>query len=134
MKIFIENRKGQKLSVLVEINDDGKGLAFVMHGLSGFKEQKHIKMFADAFLEKGFNVIRFDAVNTIGESEGNPEDTTVTSYYEDLEDVINWAKEQEWYDEPYYLIGHSIGGISIALFAEKHSEQIKGLAPISTVI
>ena len=53
-KFLIKNRKGQKISVLLELNEKQKGLAFVMHGLSGFKEQDHIKTFADAFKEKGF--------------------------------------------------------------------------------
>lgn len=36
--------------------------------------------------------------------------------------------------EPFILIGHSLGGISVALYAEKYPQKIKGLAPISTVV
>ncbi len=133
-KLFIKNRKGQKIAVLVEKPENPKGLAFVMHGLGGFKEQPHIQTFAEAFLENGYTTIRFDSTNTIGESEGKMEDITVTSSFEDLEDVINWAESQEWYEKPFVLAGHSLGGISIILYAEKYPERIKGLAPISTVI
>lgn len=87
-KIFIQNRKDQKISVIVEKAEDQKGLAFVMHGLGGFKEQPHIQTFADAFKEDGFTVVRFDTTNTFGESDGNYEDATVTNYYEDLEDRV----------------------------------------------
>ena len=59
-----------------------------MHGLGGFKEQKHIQTFADAFLENNFTVVLFDTTHTYGESEGKYEDATTTNYYEDLEDVI----------------------------------------------
>ena len=133
-KLFIKNRKGQKIAVLVEKPENPKGLAFVMHGLGGFKEQPHIQTFAEAFLRNGYTTVRFDSTNTIGESEGRMEDITATSSFEDLEDVINWAESQEWYEKPFVLAGHSLGGICTTLYAEKYPEKIKGLAPISTVI
>lgn len=133
-KVNITNRKGQKVVVLLEKNDNPKGLAFVMHGLSGFKEQKHIAAFAQAFKNKGFTVVRFDTTNTYGESDGKYEDATTTNYYEDLEDVISWAKKQDWYQEPFWLAGHSLGSISIILYAEKNPQEVMGLAPTSTVV
>src|SRR6266498_4249115 len=133
-KVKIKNRKGQTIVVLLEKAENSKGLAFVMHGLSGNKEQPHIVKFAEAFKEKGLTVVRFDTTNTFGESDGKYEDATVTNYYEDLEDVISWAKTQPWYRAPFYLAGHSLGGISTVVYAEKHPEEIKGLAPISTVV
>lgn len=135
MKLAIKNRKGQKVVILLEKPAGAaKGLAFVMHGLGGFKEQPHIKTFAEAFLKKGFVVVRFDTTNTYGESDGNYADATTTNYFEDLEDVNDWAKTQEWYREPFYLVGHSLGGISVILYAEKYPDRVRGLAPISTVI
>lgn len=133
-KLFIKNRKDQKISAVIENEDSQKGLAFVMHGLGGFKEQEHIKVFAEAFVESDMTVVRFDTTNTFGESDGNYEDATVTNYYEDLEDVIKWAESQPWYKEPFYLIGHSLGGFSTALFAERHLGKVKGLAPISPMV
>ena len=133
-KQFIKNRKEQKISVLVEGEEKSGHLAFVMHGLGGCKEQPHIQTFADAFWGNGFTVIRFDTTNTYGESDGNYEDATVTNYYKDLEDVISWASKEKWYREPFWLAGHSLGGISTILYAEKHPEKVAGLAPISTVV
>ncbi len=134
MKISIKNRKGQNIVVLLELNDKQKGLAFVMHGLSGYKEQNHIQVFSEAFFENGYTVVRFDTTNTFGESDGKYEDATITNYYEDLEDVISWSKEQKWYQEPFILAGHSLGGICTALYAEKFPESVKALAPISTTV
>jgi pimeloyl-ACP methyl ester carboxylesterase len=134
MKTFIENRNGQKIAVVVDISEDQQGLAFVMHGLGGFKEQPHIQTFADAFRENNFTVILFDTTNTLGESDGKYEDATITNYFEDLEDVIEWSSTQNWYEEPFWLIGHSLGGISTSLFAETYPQKVKGLAPISTVV
>ena len=133
-KIFIKNRKGQNIAVIIEWSDGQKGLAFVMHGLSGFKEQDHIVAFANAFKKRGFTVIRFDTTNTFGESDGSYENATITNYYDDLEDVINWARDQKWYQEPFALSGHSLGGICTALFAEKYPEKVLALAPIAPVV
>ncbi|TAN57335.1 alpha/beta hydrolase [Patescibacteria group bacterium] len=133
-KQFIKNRKGQKIAVIVEQVENQRGLAFVMHGLGGFKEQPHILTIAVAFQEKGYTTIRFDTTNTIGESDGNFEDATTTNYYEDLEDVIKWTETQKWYEEPFCLAGHSLGGICTALYAQNHSKRVKCLAPISTVV
>jgi len=134
VKGYIKNRKGQKMVVLVEETENPKGLAFVMHGLSGNKEQPHILAMIDAFKSEGYNVVSFDTTNTFGESEGQLEDATLTNYYEDLEDVIGWAKSQSWYEEPFVLAGHSLGEISVFLYAEKYPEKVKALAPISMVV
>lgn len=134
MKTEFLNRNGKRIVVVVEQAKDQKGLVFVMHGLGGYKEQPTIRAFAESFIEKNFTVVTFDTAHTFGESEGEYEDATVTNYYEDLEDVIGWSSEQEWYEEPFVLVGHSLGGISTALYAEKYPEKVKALAPISTVV
>lgn len=134
MKLFIQNRKNQKVCVSVEKADTQKGLAFVMHGLSGNKDQPHIETFARAFKDNDFTVIRFDTTNTFGESDGTFEDATTTNYYEDLEDVIAWAETQDFYEEPFFLAGHSLGGISTIMYAERYPEKVEALAPISSVI
>lgn len=133
-KLFIKNRKGQKISVIVDESENAKGLAFVMHGLGGFKEQLHIETMTQAFKEQGYITVRFDTTNTFGKSDGNYEEATTTNYYEDLEDVIKWANTQTWYQEPFILAGHSLGGICMALYAENHPEEVKALAPMSTVV
>ena len=133
-KVFIKNRKDQKVAVIFEEAETPKGLAFVMHGLGGYKEQPHLEAITESFKENKYTVVRFDTTNTIGESEGNFEDATITNYYEDLEDVIKWSGAQKWYMEPFVLVGHSLGGISTALFAENYPAKVKALAPISTVV
>ena len=133
-KTTIQNRKRQNLVVAIEQAESQRGLAFVMHGLGGYRDAPHIQTFAKAFYDKGFTVVRVDTPNTFGESDGNYEDATTTNYYEDLEDVIAWAGSQLWYREPFALTGHSLGGICTALYAEKHPEKVLALAPISTVV
>ncbi|MDP3880612.1 MAG: alpha/beta fold hydrolase [bacterium] len=133
-KINIQNRSGKKIVVLLDEAEKQKGLAFVMHGLGGFKEQAHVETFARSFKDSGFTVLRFDATNSIGESDGDYADATVTNYYADLVDVIAWASKQKWYQEPFALAGHSLGGICTALYAEKYPEKVLMLTPISSVV
>jgi len=95
IKEKIKNLNNTDLSILVEGEDNKGGLAFVVHGLGGFKEQVHIRTMAEAFLESGYAVVTFDAANSIGESGGMMEDATLTNYFEDLEDVVSWAAKQK---------------------------------------
>ncbi len=133
-KEFIKNRKNQNMVVLIEEIANPKGLVFIMHGLGGFKEQPHLQTIAEAFKENNYNIIRFDTTNTFGESDGNYEDATATNYYQDLEDVIKWAGKQSWYQEPFVLVGHSLGGGCVAYYAQNFPKKVKALAPISTVV
>lgn len=69
IKETIKNRKNQRVVALIEESQNSKGLVFVMHGLSGNKEELHIQAIAEAFKEQDYSVIRFDTTNTFGESE-----------------------------------------------------------------
>ncbi|MBI2439636.1 MAG: alpha/beta fold hydrolase [Candidatus Moranbacteria bacterium] len=132
--MIIKNRKKENIAVTLDKNNKACGLVFVMHGLGGFKEQSHIQMLIDIFKKKNYTVVSFDTTNSFGESGGNYSDATATNYYEDLEDVIAWAKNNSWYEEPFVLTGHSLGGLSVALFAEKYPNRVKALAPLSAVV
>src|SRR6266576_2690237 len=123
-KIKIKNRKGQTIVVILDGTRNPNGLVFIMHGLGGNKDQMLSETFAESFREKGYTVLRFDTTNTLGESDGRYEDATLTNYYEDLQDVIAWAKKHTWYREPFYLVGHSLGGISTSMYAARHPSKV----------
>ncbi|MGV8086742.1 MAG: alpha/beta hydrolase [Candidatus Woesearchaeota archaeon] len=133
-KIFIKNRHNKKLCVLVEDCKNNKGLVFLLHGLGGYKEQKHIRTFAKIFKKNKFVVVTFDARNTIGESEGKYENANLTNQYADLVDVINWSEKQKWYSAPFYIAGHSLGSMCTLLYAEKYPKKVKAIAPVSAVL
>jgi len=133
-KVFIKNRHNLSIVVVINKHYNSKGLAFVMHGLGGFKEQPHIQLIANTFQEAGLTTILFDTTNSIGESDGKYEDATMENYYEDLEDVISWSKSQPWYQEPFILAGHSLGGYSVIRFAEKYPEKVKGVFAWAPVV
>jgi len=133
-KLFIKSREGRKIAVIIEKTENPAGLAFIMHGLGDSKNSPHIELFARCFRENNYSVVRFDARNTNGESEGKFEDADVGNYFTDLEDVIAWAKQRDFYQEPFILCGHSLGGMCSAFYAENYPREVKALAQISTTI
>ena len=63
-KLAIKNRKKQNVAVIIEKSDNQQGLAFVMHGLGGTKDQPHVETFSKAFKDNNYTVIRFDTTNS----------------------------------------------------------------------
>jgi pimeloyl-ACP methyl ester carboxylesterase len=133
-KVRIKNRQGLTITVGLDLVPNQKGLAFVAHGLAVWKDQPQLETIKDALNENGYSVVRWDATNAMGESDGKMEDATVTGYYEDMEDVMAWSRKQEWYAEPFILAGCSLGGLITTLYAENHPQKVKALAPISSAI
>lgn len=128
MKLTITNQDHEKITVELKIPHHPKGLSFVIHGLGGYKEHPLITAVAQTFFNKNYITVTWDARKTSGESEGDLLDATLSNYYQDLETVINWAKQQKWYQEPFVLGGHSLGAACAVLFADKHSQLVKSLA------
>ena len=126
-KFRIKNRKDLEIVGIVSTPKNPRGLAFTMHGLGGFKEQPHIMALMDVFLENGYVVVNFDTTDSFGESGGDYQNATVKQYYQDLEDVISWAKSQSWYKEPFFIAGHSLGGYSVTRFAQTYQKLVKGV-------
>ncbi len=133
-KFSIQNRKGLEIMGEIYNPENPKGLAFVLHGLGGFKEQPNTMAIVDTIFERNYIVINFDATNSFGESGGSYENATMQLHYEDLVDVIAWAKTQKWYQEPFVLAGHSLGGYAVAQYAENFPNEVKALFPFALVV
>ena len=134
MRYDIRNRYNLNIVVEYRAVKSPSGLAFVQHGFSGFKEEPHIAAIAEVFRKHDISTVTFDASNAFGESAGKLEDARLGKHAQDLEDVIAWAKGQDWYAEPFFLAGHSLGGASVLSYATQFPDQVKGLAPLSTVV
>ena len=136
MKTFIRNAEGQKLSVVVEQPETVAAgrLVFIQHGLSSFKEYYVIRCAAEVFLANGYTVVTFDSRYSFGESDGDLIYSTLTAAVEDLETVIDWAKSQDFYAEPFALCGHSLGGGSALYYAERHPERVDMLVPLGAMV
>jgi pimeloyl-ACP methyl ester carboxylesterase len=133
-KVFVKNRSGNNIAVNLEKNNKQTGLVFIMPGLGNKKEETNIQTFMDSFVDKGFTAITFDVTNGIGESDGDYSQASFTGYYNDLSDVIDWAKSQDFYQEPFVLVGHSMGGGCVLRYGADYPERLLGIAPVSTVI
>ena len=129
----IPNRHGLNIAILVEIPENPKGLIFIVHGFMSIKEAPHIAALGLTSLQQDLIVVRFDATHSFGQSDGSNQGT-ITTYTHDLEDVIQWAQAQDWYQEPFILAGHSLGGIAILEASRKYPSRTKALALLATVI
>lgn len=130
-KIFITNRKGLKMAIRLNINNKNKKLVFLEHGLSARKEYPHMQVLEEVFSKFGYNVINIDATNSLNESESSDDGITTTGHYEDLVDVIEWAKTQSFYREPFALAGQSLGAVSVVRYAGEYSDRVNLLIPCS---
>ena len=128
-KLFITNRKGLKICLRLNINEANTKLVFLEHGLSSRKEYPHMQVLEDVFSEFGYNVVNMDATNSLNESESSDEGITTTGHYEDLVDVIKWAKTQDFYKEPFALAGQSLGAISVVRYAGQYPNNVDLLIP-----
>ena len=126
-KIFIQNRKGLKLAINLSISEDNDKLIFLLHGLGARKDYPHMKVMEDIFFESGYNVVNIDATNSNNESDKSEEGITFTGHYNDLEDVISWAKTQSFYKEPFALAGQSMGAVACTLYASKNPDIVNSL-------
>lgn len=134
-KITLQNRKDQKIvGVLEKPVGEIEGTCVIQHGYSGFKEQDHVQVMKDAFLESGFITFNFDTTNSFNESDGEFIDATLGLHYEDLEDVVKWTQKQEWFKKPLALVGHSMGGYAVARYAEEYPNEIDLLVPVAPVV
>lgn len=131
MKHVIQNRNGLNIVVRVQENPADKGLLFLEHGLTGAKDQPLIKAAEKTFYDFGYTTVNFDVTCSIGESDGEVDDVTFTSHYSDLKDVIEWAKKQDWYKEPFVVSGHSLGGMATTLYAQENPEKMDFIVPLS---
>ncbi|MBI1326565.1 MAG: alpha/beta fold hydrolase [Alphaproteobacteria bacterium] len=136
MDFSFKNRHGLKIvGIYDEANTAAKkGLVFLQHGFSGHMNQPHILVMCDCFLKAGYDVVRFDCTHAFGDSEGDLSQANLTNHADDLEDVIEWARGQDWFREPFILAGHSLGGGSNLRYASRHPTHVAAMAPLSAVI
>lgn len=134
-KLTLQNRKGLKIVGVLE-NPAGeiKGTCVVQHGWGGHKDKPTVQTMKNAFLESGFQTFNFDATHSYGESDGDFEQSTLGSFWEDLEDVTKWVQEQDWFVGPLALTGHSKGGYAVTRYAEEHPDEVSYLVPVAPVV
>lgn len=136
LKEPITNRYGRKIliSVTPPAFVSTNNLVFIQHGYSGSMDEMHIQAIAKTYHNNNYTVVLMDCTNSFNDADGTVEENTAQSHYEDLEDVINWASTQNWYQEPFALAGHSLGGLSVTIYSQNFPNKVLNLFPAATVI
>lgn len=123
--VQIPTRLGLKLAGTLTTPDAAQPcpLVILLHGFTGWKEEKHIETLAEALCDAGIAALRFDAPGS-GESEGTFEhDYTMTNYIAVVEDVLKFAQSLPGVDATRIGIwGHSMGGFVALASAVKYSD------------
>ena len=129
--VWLQNNQGQSIHVKIHNGSDNK-LAFLIHGLASDMNHQTIQSAKKAFLDNGYTVVSFDARYSLGESYGNVSNVSLSTFLEDLETVVNWAKKQDFYHDPFAIAGHSLGGATAILYSH-NNDNISFLIPIAPV-
>lgn len=134
IKETIQTPSGEKIVACVHVpGNKEKGIVFILHGLAGYKEEKQLEVIKEAFLQQQITVITYDARYALGENTGPLEKACFTNFIQDLHIVINWSRSYDFYQEPFYLAGHSLGAGACLHFAIHHPEKVKGIISLSAV-
>ena len=130
--LVLKNNQGQAIHVKI-YNENGDKLAFVLHGLASNMNHQTVQTTKQAFLKNGYTVVTLDARYSLGKSDGDVAHVSLNTLSEDLETVVNWAKTQPFYHEPFAVAGHSLGGAASILYSKNHN-HVNFLIPIAPVI
>jgi alpha-beta hydrolase superfamily lysophospholipase len=123
-----ENRNGKRIQATLRTPaGTSKGTIVLLHGLGGWKEQPLLVIVADALCQNGYKVFIFDAADGAKGPDGDFRMSTTTGYVEDLEDVMGYVKNAEWYTAPMILAGHSLGGLTALHYTRLHPSQVSKL-------
>ncbi len=130
-----KNRNGKRISAtLREPAGEARGTIILLHGLGGWKEQPLLVIMADAFCHAGFQVVTFDAADGAKGPDADFRMSTVTGYQEDLEDVVSYIKNEDWFAGPLILVGHSLGGTIAIRYARMHSSMVTKLVACAPAV
>jgi pimeloyl-ACP methyl ester carboxylesterase len=111
-KLAFNNRKGKKLSALLDLPVDGALTAYAIfaHCFTCTKNLNAAWNISRSLTRQGVAVLRFDFTG-LGDSEGDFAETTFSSNVEDLDSAAEFLGKG--YQKPKLLIGHSLGGAAV---------------------
>ena len=108
-----------------------RGTAIVVHGLAGWKDQPTVTVMAEAATGAGLISVTFDDSNGVMGPDMVGSESTPTSHLRDLDDVVTYVQEQQWYVAPLSLMGHSLGGLISLKYAFDHPGRVSTLVLVA---
>lgn len=125
METFLTTHDGVNLFYKREVEGGEKAVCVIVHGLA--EHSGRYDYVAKKLHEDGIGTYRFDHRGH-GRSEG---ERTYSDNFHNLADDTNMVVDialQENPDKPVFLMGHSMGGLSVALFGVKYpGKRIRGI-------
>lgn len=135
MEEVLVNRYQKRLPCSVRIPIGAqKGTALVLHGLGGWKDQSVIAQTADALCSLGYRTYAFNAADGSRGPDGDFFMQTTSGYLKDVEDVVEQVRSDNSYQEPFVLVGHSVGGLVALRYASEHSEHVSRLILLAPAV
>ena len=107
-------------------------LVIVIHGFTGYSEERHISAVARTMNEMGYATLRVDMYGH-GKSDGEFRDHTLFKWMTNAMTVIDYALTLPFVTD-LYLCGHSQGGLTVMLAAGLKHESIRGIIPLSPAV
>lgn len=127
-KITFESSQGLTLSGVLQRPASSRGCVILSHCFTCNKNYKILVRLGRTLAQAGIASLRFDYAG-LGESQGQFEDTTLSSDSRDLERAVSWVLDQGL--GPVALAGHSMGG-AISIVTAARLPKVAGLAVIGT--
>lgn len=134
-ELVLLNRNGKRISMTLRVpHGEPRGTLVLMHGLAGWKDQPTVLTAAHAGVDSGYQVLTFDGVDALRGPDASYWNSTTTGFIHDLEDVLAYTAEQDWYRLPLVLAGHSLGAMCVVRYVRKHPDSASRLLLIAPAV
>lgn len=120
---FLETPEGRKLAY-VKVAGSSPGVVFV-HGLNSNMSGQKALALEDCCQQRGCSYVRFD-LSGHGQSSEDFKTCNLSMWLEDLDSVISSLTEG-----PQVIVGSSIGGWLMFLYAMRYPDKVSGLVGIA---
>ena len=121
---------GMRLNAILEKPVAGRcPIVVIIHGFTGYKDERHIVAVSEALNEIGYATLRVDMYGH-GKSEGEFKNHTLYKWMTNALTVIDYARGLDFVTD-VYLCGHSQGGLLVMLAAALKRDQIRAVIPLS---